>query len=60
MNNVFRLVNPVLDRDMYIYSRVLYSYNWIHMHRLQYSILRSAYSTCRVSRGQKTTMPVVL
>jgi len=49
MNNVFRLVNPVYDRNPYIFKvdvftkQVKYEENTVFL-------LRPAYSTCRVLR----------
>jgi len=45
-NNVFRLVNPAYDMDMYIF-KVMYSPNRLNVNRIPSYVLRSAYSTCR-------------
>jgi len=48
MNNAFRLVNPVLDRIMYIFKVTVFI-NGLNMNRIPYFILPSAYSTCRLA-----------
>jgi len=45
MNTIFRLVNPVVDRNMCIFKVSLF----IKRAKLQYFILRSACSTCRAA-----------
>jgi len=49
MNTVFRLVNLVLDRSMYI-CKVTVFINSLDMNRIAYFILCIAYSTCRARR----------
>jgi len=45
MNTVFRPVNPVLDRNMFIFKVTVF----INRAKYEYFVLRSAYSTCRAN-----------
>jgi len=46
VNTVFHLVNPVLDRNMFIFKVTVFI-NGLNVNRIPYFSLRSAYSTCR-------------
>jgi len=48
MNTVFRLVNPIYDMDKYIFNVTVFI-NGLKLNIIPYSMLLSAYSTCRVT-----------
>ena len=52
-NTVFRLVNPVHDMVMYICKVGVFIQQATYINRIPYSILRSAYSTCRPASPRK-------